>query len=186
MFFTTAANGGRVTAQQQVRRHLSTQPDPAGHLAIPGSDPVLTGFKCNIWNTLQIYIWAKISILSLVGRLWKLIASTCLVFRSIDLLLRSTRGIREAGGCHFFCKTMTMIPKFGTQGVLFWPFMFDPSGRSHVHWDVSQTPHVSGVHVAPASLPQGQVFRLALGKYCFVHPLQTLLAAVSPKQLSDS
>lgn len=186
MFVTTAADAGRVTAQQQMCRHLSTRPNPAGHLTIPGSDPVLTGFKCNIWNTLQIYIWAKISTLSLVGRLWKLIASTCLVFRSIDLLLKSTRGIREAGGCRSFCKTMTMIPKFATQGALFWPLVFDPSGRSHVHRDVSQTPHVGGAHVAPTSLPQGHGSRLAPGKYCFVHPRQTLQAAVSPKQLSDS
>lgn len=186
MFVTTAANGGRVTAQQQMCRHLSTRPNPAGHLTIPGSDPVLTGFKCNIWNTLQIYIWAKFATLSLVGRLWKLIASTCLVFRSIDLLLKSTRGIREAARCHSFCKTMAMVPKFATQGALFWPVVFDPSGRSRVHRDVSQTPHVGGAHVAPTSLPQGHGSRLAPGKYCFVHPLQTLQAAVSPKQLSDS
>lgn len=186
MFFTTAAEGERVTAQQQVRRHLSTRPNPAGHLAIPGSDPVLTGFKCNVWNTLKIYIWAKISTLSLVGRLWKLIASTCLVFRSMDLLLRSIRGSREAGGCRSFCKTTIVISKFATQGALFWPLVFDPSGRSHVHWDVSRTPHVDGAHVAPTSLPQRQGRRLAQGKQCFVHLLQPLQAAVSLKQLSDS
>lgn len=153
---------------------------------IPGSDPVLTGFKCNVWNTSQIHIWAKVSTLSLVGRLWKLIASTCLVFRSIDLLLGSTRGIRGAGGCRSFCKTLIKIPKFATQGALFWPLVFDPSRRSHVHWDVSQTPHVGGAHVALTSLPQGHGSWLIPGKYFFVHPLQTLQAAVSPKQLSDS
>lgn len=64
MFFTAAANAGRVTAQQQVRRHLLTPSNTAGHCALPSSDPVLASFKCNILNALQTYIGAKISTLS--------------------------------------------------------------------------------------------------------------------------
>lgn len=39
--------------------------------------------------------------------------------------------------------------------------------------------------VEPVGLPQGHGSWLNPGKYCFDHPLQTLQAAVSPKQLSD-
>lgn len=72
------------------------------------------GFKCSILNTLHIYIQAKISIRALQG----LIASTCLIFRSIELLLRSMRRIREVGGS----KAMTMTSKFSA-----WEPCSDPS-----------------------------------------------------------